>query len=138
MACSLYDNGGFKCGSCSHFVKTNSVSVVGQVLVLNIPLQAGKLLSNHEKVCICVAENIPTTITSAMAVAITIGSDATQYPLRTRCGNDVHADQIKSRRVYHTYVATDTASFVVDKCELCHTGFNFPVIPVAVAPTTET
>lgn len=54
----------------------------------------------------------------------------TQYPLMTKCGNNVHADQIRSRKVYHTNVATDTASFVVSACELCKTGFNFPTIPV--------
>lgn len=41
-----------------------------------------------------------------------------------------NADQIRSRKVYHTNVATDTASFVVSACELCKTGFNFPTIPV--------
>lgn len=44
-------------------------------------------------------------------------------------GNNVHADQIRSRRVYHTNVATDTGLFVVSACELCKTGFNFPTIP---------
>lgn len=87
-----------------------------------------KTYSNKEKVCICVAQALP-NVTSAQTVAITIGTGTTQYPLRTKCGNDVHADQIRSRRVYHTNVATDTASFVVLACELCKTGFNFPTIP---------
>lgn len=127
MACRLYNNNGFGCGGCTHFVKTVSVIVSGNVLILNIPQ---KTYSNHEKVCICVAQNIPTNITSAMTVAITIGTGTTQYPLITRCGNNVHADQVRSRKVYHTNVATDTAVFVVNRCELCNTGFNFPIIPV--------
>ena len=69
-------------------------------------------------------------VTSVQTVAVTIGTGTTQYPLMTKCGNNVHADQIRSRRVYHTNVATDTASFVVSACELCKTGFNFPTIPV--------
>lgn len=129
MACRLYNNNGFGCGGCTHFVKTVSVTVSGNVLILNIPQ---KTYSNHEKVCICVAQNIPTNITSAMTVVITIGAGTTQYPLRTRCGNNVHADQIRSRKVYHTNVATDTAVFVVNRCELCNTGFNFPIIPATV------
>lgn len=129
MACRLYNNNGFGCGGCTHFVKTVSVTVSGNVLILNIPQ---KTYSNHEKVCICVAQNIPTNITSAMTVAITIGTGTTQYPLRTRCGNNVHADQIRSRKVYHTNVATDIAVFVVNKCELCNTGFNFPIISATV------
>lgn len=131
MACRLYNNGGFGCAGCCHFVKTTSVTLTGGVLILNIPQAT---YSNGEKVCICVAQSIPDGVTSVDTVAITIGTDTAQYPLRTKCGNNVHADQLRSRRVYHTFVATDTASFVADRCELCKTGFNFPTIPAAAAP----
>lgn len=127
MACCLYNNNGYGCGGCEHFVKTQSVTLNGTVLELNIPQGT---FSNGQKVCICVAQAIP-AVTSADTVAITIGTAATQYPLVTKCGNDVHADQIRSRRVYHTYVATDNADFIVSQCELCRTGFNFSVIPTA-------
>lgn len=132
MPCNLYNNNGFGCGGCCHFVRTTSVTLTGGVLILNIPQNTYR---NGEKVCICVAQAIPDGVTSADTVAITIGTDATQYPLRTKCGNNVHADQIRSRKVYHTYVATDTGTFVVSSCELCKTGFNFPTIPAA-APAT--
>lgn len=125
MACQYYNNGGYGCGGCTHFVKTNSVTLNGTVLELNIPQNT---YSNKEKVCICIAQAIP-TVTSADTVAVTIGTSTTQYPLRTKCGNNVHADQIRSRKVYHTFVATDIAQFVVSDCELCRTGFNFPTIP---------
>lgn len=124
MACRLYNNGGYGCGGCTHFVKTNSVTLVDNVLILNIPQAT---YSNKEKVCICIAQAIP-TVTSANTVAITIGEEATQYVLRTKCGNNVHADQLRSRRVYHTNVATDVGTFTVSNCELCGTGFNFPTI----------
>lgn len=124
MSCSLYNNNGYGCGGCIHFVKTNSVTLLGNVLILNIP-QAS--YSNKEKVCICIAQTIP-SVTSADTVVITIGAGATQYPLRTRCGNNVHADQLRSRKVYHTNVATDVGVFTVSECELCKTGYNFPVI----------
>lgn len=112
------------------------MTIVGNVLVLNIPLVAQQTYSNKEKVCICVAQTLPVGITSAQTVAVTIGTSTTQYPLRTKCGNNVHADQIRSRRVYHTNVATDTGSFIVSSCELCKTGFNFPIIPVTTTPAT--
>ena len=131
MPCSLYNNNGFGCGGCEHFVRTNSVTFVGSVLVLNIPQRT---YSNKEKVCICVAQAIP-DVTSAQTVAVTIGTDTTQYPLRTKTGNNIHADQIRSRRVYHTNVATDTATFVGSGCEFCKTGFNFPIIPANPVPT---
>ena len=124
MACSLYNNGGYGCGGCIHFVKTNSVTLTNNVLILNIPEAT---YSNKEKVCICVAQAIP-AITSADTVAVTIGSEETQYVLRTKCGNNVHADQLRSRKVYHTNVATDVGAFMVSGCELCGTAFNFPTI----------
>lgn len=130
MPCSLYNNNGFGCGGCEHFVRTNSVTIDGTTLVLNIPQRT---YSNREKVCICIAQAIP-EVTSAQTVVVTIGTETTQYPLRTKCGNNVHADQIRSRRVYHTNVATDTGTFVVSSSELCRTGFNFPVIPTTTAP----
>lgn len=128
MACRYYNNNGFGCGGCEHFIKTNSVTLVGDVLVLNIPQNT---YSNGEKACICIAQALP-VVTSAQTVAVTIGEATTQYPLITKCGNNVRADQVRSRKVYHTNVATDTESFIVSKCELCRTGFNYPVIPAAV------
>lgn len=67
-------------------------------------------------------------MSSADIVAITLGAGTTQYVLRTKCGNNVHADQIRSRRVYHTNVATDSGTFVVSSCELNKTAYNFPTI----------
>lgn len=134
MPCNLYNNSGFGCGGCVHFVRSTSVTLAGGVLTVNIPNNLGNI-SNGEKVCICIAQAIPDTVTSADTVSITIGTDATAYPLRTKCGNNVHADQIRSRKVYHVYAATDILQFVVSGCELCKTGFNFPVINPAATPT---
>lgn len=80
MACSLYNNCGYGCGGCTHFVKTNSVTLADSVLILNIPQAT---YSNKEKVCICIAQAIP-EVTSADTVAITIGDGTTQYVLRTK------------------------------------------------------
>ena len=129
MACSLYNNNGFGCGGCTHFVRTNSVTLTGGVLTLDIPVPQ-EVLANNKKICICVAQAIPEGVTSADTVAITINGGATAYVLRTKCGNNVHADQIKSRKVYHTFIATDTETFVVSSCDLYATGFNFPTITV--------
>lgn len=131
MPCAFYNNNGFGCGGCEHFVKTQSVTLSGTVLILNIPQDT---YSNLEKACICIAQSIPDGVTSADTVAITIGTAATQYPLLNKCGNNVHADQLRSRIVLNTHAVTDTASFMMnDNCKLCKTGFNFPVIPTAAA-----
>lgn len=127
MSCRLYNNNGYGCGGCTHFVRSNSITLNGTVMEINIPQNT---YSNKEKVCICLAQAIP-EVMSTGTVAITIGSSTTQYPLRTKCGNNAHADQLRSRKVYHTYVATDIPQFTVAECELCGTGFNFPTIPTA-------
>lgn len=132
MSCALYDNCGFGCGGCRHFVKTASITVDGTVLVLNIP-QATYV--NKEKACICLAQSIPDTATSAMTVAVTIGTSTTQHPLLTKCGNNVHADQLRSRTVLNTHTATDVGTFIMnDNCKLCKTSFNFPTIPAETTP----
>lgn len=131
MACRFFNNNGCGCGGCCHFIKTSSVSIVDNVLVLNIPQQT---FSNKQRACICVSQAIPDGVTSAMTVAVTIGTSTTQYALLTKCGNNVHADQIRSRKVYNTHAVTDRGTFMLnDNCKLCGTGFNFPVIPTTTA-----
>ena len=51
-----------------------------------------------------------------------------QFDYVTTDGKNVHADQLRSRKVYHTNVATDVGTFMVSGCELCGTSYNFPVI----------
>lgn len=124
MACSLYNNNGYGCGGCVHFVKTNSVTLTGNVLILNIPEAT---LTNKEKMCICIAQALP-TVSSANTVAITVGTGTSQYILKTKGGNYVYADQLRSRKVYHTNVATDAKNFVVSSCELYGTNHEFTTI----------
>ena len=124
MACNLYNNGGYGCGGCVHFVKTNSVTLTGNVLILNIPEAT---YSNKEKVCICIAQALP-EVTNVNTVAITIGSETSQYILKTKGGNYVYADQLRSRKVYHTNVASDAKNFVVSPCELYKTSHTFQTI----------
>lgn len=133
MACRLYNNDGFKCGGCKHFYKTVSVTLVSNVLRLAI--QPTGNLTNKEKFCICIAQPIPEGVTSANSVFISI--NGVGYPLRTRCGNNVAGDQVRSRMVLHTNIATDGPTFVVGENDLCRTNRNFPIITVTTA-TTET
>lgn len=69
MACSLYNNNGYGSSGCVHFVKTNSVTVQDGVLILNIPQAT---YSNKEKVCICIAQAIPTVTNTKTNMMILI------------------------------------------------------------------
>ena len=56
MACYLYNNRGYSCGGCVHFVRSTAVTLTGTVLSITIPEQT---LKNHQRLCLCIAQSIP-------------------------------------------------------------------------------
>lgn len=130
MACNCISN---RCNSCKNFVNSTAVTLSGTNLVIAIPQNN---YINNSEVCICISQNIPSGVTGETQVVIQIGADtATTYPLRTKCGHNIYGDQIKSRTLYCTRVATDTASFIYNgyKCLHC-TAHIFPAaLPVAAS-----
>lgn len=132
MACYLYNNQGYVCGGCCHFVRSTSVTLTGTVLSITIPEQR---LRNHERVCICIAQSIPEGINENTTVAIVLGTQTIN--VITRCSNLLYADQIRSRQILKLFAATDLPYFVTAKdCKLCKTRHTFPVIPVATTSAT--
>lgn len=127
MPCKLYNNNGFGCGGCEHFVRTNSITLTGGNLIIDIS-SPFEVLTNGEKICICIAQAIPTGATSEGSVFITLNGGTTRYDLIDKCGNSVRADQIRSRKLYHTHISTDNTVFVVSRCELNKTAYNFPIV----------
>lgn len=117
--------------ACKRLVDSVSVAVTGDVLVINIP-QAN--YDNCEKLCILVAQAIPTTATRGMPVVVTIGADTTQYPI-VRCnGNPVTQEYIGQGNIYPIKVQTNATSAVFRVlCELCCASTNIPSIPVPAA-----
>lgn len=128
MACSLYNNGGYGCGSCVHFVKSTSISLIDTNIVVTIPSQT---LYNREKICIALAQNIPDTATADTPVVIAVEGITDTFPLYTRCGNQVYGDQLNSRNVLHTIALTDVPAFkMLDNSGLCATKHMFaPIFP---------
>ena len=53
MSCSLYNNNGYGCGGCIHFVKTNSVTLQGNVLTLNIPQESYSNKWEQQEINVC-------------------------------------------------------------------------------------
>ena len=128
MACSCISS---RCNSCKHFVTSTAVALTGGNLVITIPQNN---YVNNSEVCICVAQNIPAGVTGETPVVIQIGTGATLFPLVTKCGHNVYGDQIRSRRIYCTRVATDTSRFVYNgRCNLPCTSHIFPAaLPLTV------
>lgn len=129
MACNFVTS---KCNTCKNFVLSTAVTLSGTNLVVTIPQNN---YANNCEVCIAIAQPIPTGASATNPVVIQIGTATTQYPLITRCGHDVYADQVCTRKIYCTRVATDTATFVYNgRCNLPCTSHIFP----AALPTTTT
>ena len=120
------------CRICKRLVASVSVTVVGTALVVNIP---DRSYNNCQKLCLLIAQEIPTTATRGMPVVITIGADTTQYPL-VRCnGNPVTQEYIGQGNIYPLRVQTNTTSAVFRVlCDLCCASTNIQSIPVEAAP----
>lgn len=129
MSCPYFGPSG--CGNCKFFVKSTAVAVVGSNLQITIPTVT---LENHQRLCICIAQAIPNTATPSMPVTILNGATVLNVVLRN--GNNLYADQVRSRKVLHTVVATDTLSAVLcDTACFCPTSHTFPVVNApAVTP----
>jgi len=94
-----------KCGKlCDHFVVTTAVAFADGTLTLTLPDDV--TYSNGEKYCIVIGQNRPETTTLNAPVVAVIGAGTTEFPLLTRCGAPVVAQQVGTRRKYPVYVTT--------------------------------
>ena len=79
---------------CPNFILTNSVTVDGDNLVVNIsslPCTRG---------CLVISQVIPDTATINLPVVITIGDGTDQYPLVDNCGVQLSAGRLDIRTRY--------------------------------------
>lgn len=95
------------CRLCDNFIISQAVTFSDGNLIIDLP--AGSY-SNNKKVCIVVAQTIPTTTTINAPVYITIGSGPVQYPLVKRNCRQVIASGLRTRTRYTTIVETTTDS----------------------------
>lgn len=123
---------------CHNLVVSTSVTVVTvngtPTLVINIP--SGGCYCNGRKVCLIIAQNIPTTATINMPVAISIGGvTTTVYPILDKCCRQTTACQFRTRRKYPLRIQTTATSAVFRSLGglSCCPTFHLDAIP---APTT--
>lgn len=98
------------CDECSRkiYSTTLTVAIVNDVstLLISIPQQS---FNNYQRGCIVIIQNIPSTATINMPVAISIGGTvSTIYPLVTCDCRQVTAGMIRSRRRYPFKVITNS------------------------------
>lgn len=126
------------CTICPNLVISTAVTVVTidtvPTLVVDIP--AGTY-QNDRRLCLVIAQSIPTTATIAMPVAISIGGDTTTvYPMvRCDCAQ-VTASNIRTRTRYPTRVSTNVtgAVFKVLGGLSCTANNDLAAIPAPAAP----
>ena len=114
------------CKICSNLVPTTSVTTVTvnevDTLVYNISTANIGEFTNGRRICLVMAQSVPTTTPIGTPVAISLdGVTTTVYPLVQCNGIQVVASQIATRHRYKTRVVTNgvTGSFVLSNV-LCN------------------
>lgn len=93
------------CGKiCPRFAVTTAVTFANGVLSLTLPDTL--TYSNGEKYCIVIGQTIPDTTTLNAPVVAVIGTGTTEFPLISRCGSPVVAQQVSTRVKYPVCVST--------------------------------
>lgn len=91
------------CELCPRLILSNAVTFAGGNLVINIP--DGNYQRDY-RYCIVVAQSIPAAATISAPVFITIGADATLYPVNKRDCAQATACAIRTRKKYPVTVST--------------------------------
>ena len=127
------------CRLCRNIVISTAVTVITvdgtDTLVIDIP--AG-FYPDCRRVCLVVAQTIPTTATISMPVAISIGGDTTTvYPIVNCDCSQVTACAIRTRTKYGLRISTSATSAVFKSLKqlTCYPTDTLAVIP---APATAT
>lgn len=94
------------CRICPNLAISTAVEFTDGNLVITLPQDSFR---NGEKVCIVIAQSIPEETTINAPVVIQIGEGTVQYPLTTRCCEQVTACGVRTRTKYSTRVVTSAA-----------------------------
>ena len=126
-----------KCQLCKNLVISTAVTVVTvdgtDTLVIDIPTG---FYPDCRKVCLVIAQTIPTTATIAMPVAISIGGDTTTVYTIVGCDcAQITACAIRTRKKYPLRISTTPTSAVFKSLGglSCAPNNNLAVIPAPVA-----
>lgn len=99
------------CNRCDRFIKSSSITTTSTNLV--ITLSTTPTLTNLKRFCLVLAQSLPSGA-NTLPVQIQIGTAV--YPVYTRTGNLLRADQIRCRRVYPIIFGNDPDHFSLLCC----------------------
>lgn len=118
------------CVKCPYTVKSTEIAVNGEFVDITIP---SVVLRNHQPLCVILAQKIPTNVTADMTVRFVF--DCSSVVLLTPRTNFVYGDQLCTRKMLRTRIATDTHSATLINCACIRcTNHNFDTIPAATTP----
>lgn len=128
------------CRLCRNIVISTSVTVITvdgtDTLVIDIP---NGFYADNCRVCLIVAQTIPTTATINMPVSISIGGNVeTVYPIVNCDCSQVTACAIRTRTKYGLCISTNATSAVFKTIKKlpCYPQETLAVIPVPTATVT--
>lgn len=123
-----------QCRLCQNLVISDALTVVTvdgvDTLVIDIP--AGGCYCDNKRVCLVVAQTVPTTATISMPVAISIGGDTTTvYPVLNCDCTQVGACAIRTRTKYALRINTTATSAVFKSLKPlpCYPATTLAAIP---------
>lgn len=122
------------CKLCDKIRISQSITFTGGNLIINLP--AG-IYSDGCKICVILAQTIPTTTTIGAPVVFTIGTGTQQYSLVNKCCKPVTACGVRTRTRYSVIVETTatTAVFKMLGNPCCQPNNNLLSVN-GTAPTT--
>ena len=130
-----------QCRLCPNLVISDAATIITidgvDTLVIDIP--AGGCYCDGKKVCLVVAQTIPTTATINQPVAISIGGDTTTvYPILNCDCTQVTACAIRTRTKYALLINTTTTSAVFKSLKPlpCYPVTTLSAIPAPATATT--
>lgn len=108
--------------SLDRFIKSSSITASSSDVIITI--SSAPTLTNLKRFCLVLAQNLPEGA-NTLPVQISIGG--TTYPVYTRTGNLLRADQIRCRRVYPIIFGNDPNHFSL-LCCVPNTVYTPPVV----------
>lgn len=104
------------CSECPYKVVVSTVTLVDGALVLTLP--DTQRYANGCKYCFILGTALPAGVPIDTPVSAVVGDGTVQFPLLTRCGAPVVAQQLNSRQRYPFRVATTATggNLVILRC----------------------
>lgn len=96
------------CKNCEGKLVSTSISIASNVVIITVPTQT---FENLERRCLIIAQSLPA---GSNALPVMISNGGTLIPVRVRTGNDLRADQIRSRRRYKMIYGNDPVHFSLE------------------------